>query len=40
VLGLAVKTMSNFTNSIAGTPLDEAVQSLAWSKPTIAMREG
>lgn len=39
VLGLAVKTMSNFTNSIAGTPLDRSVQSLAWSKPKIAMRQ-
>jgi uncharacterized peroxidase-related enzyme len=38
VLGLAVKTMSNYTNSIAGTPLDAAVQSLAWRKPRIAMR--
>lgn len=40
VLGLAVKTMSNFTNSIAGTPLDAAVKPLAWSKPKVAMREG
>jgi alkylhydroperoxidase family enzyme len=40
VLGLAIKTMSNFTNSIAGTPLDEAVRKLAWEKPKIAMREG
>ena len=39
VLGLAVKTMSNFTNSIAGTPLDSEVASLAWEKPRIAMRE-
>ncbi|MEL6196900.1 MAG: carboxymuconolactone decarboxylase family protein [Pseudomonadota bacterium] len=38
VLGLAIKTMSNFTNSIAGTPLDTAVRPLAWSKPRIAMR--
>lgn len=39
VLGLAIKTMSNFTNSIAGTPLDQAVQKLAWRKPKIEMRE-
>ena len=39
VLGLAVKTMSNYTNSIAGTPLDEAVKGFAWRKPRIAMRE-
>jgi AhpD family alkylhydroperoxidase len=38
VLGLAVKTMSNYTNSIAGTPLDRAVQKLAWRKPRIPMR--
>jgi uncharacterized peroxidase-related enzyme len=40
ILGLAVKTMSNFTNSIVGTPLDAAVKSRAWRKPLIAMREG
>ena len=39
VLGLAVKTMSNFTNSIAGTPLDKAVKHLAWHKPRIRMRD-
>ena len=38
IMGLAIKTMSNFTNSIAGTPLDKPVQRLAWSKPKIAMR--
>ena len=38
ILGLAVKTMSNFTNSIAGTPLDTAVKKFAWRKPKIAMR--
>ncbi len=38
VLGLAVKTMSNFTNSIAGTPLDREVKNLAWRKPRVAMR--
>lgn len=39
VLGIAVKTMSNFTNSLVGTPLDKAVAKLAWHKPVIAMRE-
>ena len=39
VLGLAIKTMSNFTNSIAGTPLDSAMKPLAWSKPKIPMRD-
>lgn len=40
VLGLAVKVMSNYTNSIAGTPLDAEVKKLAWQKPRIGMREG
>lgn len=38
VLGLAIKVMSNFTNSIAGTPLDKVVKSHAWQKPKIEMR--
>lgn len=38
VLGLAVKVMSNYTNSIAGTPLDKEVEKLRWRKPRIAMR--
>ncbi len=33
VLGVAIKTMSNFTNSIAGTPLDAQVTHLIWRKP-------
>ncbi|WP_225225665.1 carboxymuconolactone decarboxylase family protein [Komarekiella delphini-convector] len=39
ILGIAVKTMSNYTNSIAGTPLDKAVEKLRWKKPIISMRE-
>lgn len=39
VLGLAVKTISNYANSVAGTPLDGAVTSRAWTKPRIAMRK-
>lgn len=35
VLGLAVKVMSNYTNGIAGTPLDEQVKHLSWTKPTL-----
>ncbi len=38
ILGLAVKVMSNYTNSIAGTPLDPEVEKLRWKKPRIAMR--
>ncbi len=38
ILGLAVKLMSNYTNSIAGTPLDPEVERLRWKKPKIAMR--
>ncbi|MEM6911816.1 MAG: carboxymuconolactone decarboxylase family protein [Verrucomicrobiota bacterium] len=34
VLGLAVKVMSNYTNGIAGTPLDEQVEHLKWTKPS------
>jgi uncharacterized peroxidase-related enzyme len=33
ILGIAIKTMSNYTNSIAGTPLDKAVEKLIWNKP-------
>ncbi len=32
VLGVGLKTLSNYTNHIAETPLDAAFQSLAWSK--------
>lgn len=38
VLGIAIKTMSNYTNSIAGTPLDKAIEKLSWKKPVISMR--
>jgi AhpD family alkylhydroperoxidase len=36
ILGLAVKLMSNFTNSIADTPLDPKVESLRWKKPEVS----
>ena len=39
VLGIATKVMSNYTNSIAGTPLDEAVKDKVWQKPLVRMRE-
>ncbi|MEM7499269.1 MAG: hypothetical protein AAF371_14915 [Pseudomonadota bacterium] len=38
VLGLAVKAMRNYTNSIARTPLEKAVAKHRWTKPRIAMR--
>jgi AhpD family alkylhydroperoxidase len=38
ILGLAVKTMSNYTNAIAGTPLEPAMARYAWRKPRIPMR--
>ncbi len=38
VLGIATKVLSNYTNSIAGTPLDAEVQKLVWHKPTIKPR--
>lgn len=33
VLGVGVKTLSNYTNHLAHTPLDPAFQTAAWSKP-------
>ena len=38
ILGLAVKIMSNYTNSIAGTPLDREVERLRWKNPKISMQ--
>lgn len=35
VLGIAIKTMSNFTNAIAQTPLDNEVKTYQWQKPTL-----
>lgn len=32
VLGIGMKTLSNYANHIAGTPLDQAFASAAWSK--------
>ena len=36
ILGLAVKLMSNYTNGVAGTPLDSMVKPFAWTKPAAA----
>lgn len=35
VLGLAIKVMSNYTNAIAQTPLDEAATHKKWQKPNL-----
>ena len=34
ILGIAIKVMSNYTNSIADTPLDQQVENLRWKKPS------
>jgi AhpD family alkylhydroperoxidase len=34
ILGIAIKVMSNYTNSIAETPLDPQVENLRWKKPS------
>jgi len=33
VLGVAMKVLSNYTNHMAGTPLDDAAKEKAWAKP-------
>lgn len=38
ILGLAVKLISNYTNSIAGTPLDPEAQAHRWHKPLVQER--
>ena len=38
ILGLAIKLISNYTNSIAGTPLDPEAEHLRWEKPLIRER--
>jgi alkylhydroperoxidase family enzyme len=39
VLGIAIKTMSNFTNAVAQTPLDKEVNPYRWHKPMRRMQE-
>jgi uncharacterized peroxidase-related enzyme len=36
ILGVAMKTLSNYTNHIAGTPVDEAFEAQRWSPPVAA----
>lgn len=36
ILGVSLKTMSNYTNHIAETPVDAAFQPQAWTKPAVA----
>ena len=38
ILGLSIKLISNYTNSIAGTPLDPEAEHLRWEKPLIRER--
>jgi uncharacterized peroxidase-related enzyme len=33
ILGIGLKTLSNYTNHIAGTPVDEAFQNERWTAP-------
>jgi uncharacterized peroxidase-related enzyme len=35
VNGVTLKTLSNYVNHIAETPLDEAFQAMSWSKPIL-----
>ena len=37
ILGLSQKTISNYVNHIANTPVDAAFEKLAWSKETVAL---
>lgn len=38
ILALAIKVISNYTNAIAGTPLDAMGEPLRWKKPVIDER--
>jgi AhpD family alkylhydroperoxidase len=40
ILALAVKLISNYTNSIAGTPLDKEAVAKLWHKPLVEAQEG
>ena len=40
VLGVAMKTLSNYTNHIAGTPLDDELRPFAWAKSEAAVAAG
>lgn len=39
VLGVSLKTLSNYTNHIAETPLDGVFQGFAWTRPELASAE-
>ncbi len=39
ILGVGLKTLSNFTNHVATTPLDEQFQAFAWSRQVAASGE-
>jgi uncharacterized peroxidase-related enzyme len=39
VLGITFKTLSNYTNHMADTPLDDAFESMAWAPEPIAASE-
>lgn len=36
ILGIAMKTISNYTNHIAHTPVDKPFQSFEWQNPVLA----
>ena len=40
ILGTALKVMSNYTNHIAGTPLDKAFAAVAWTADEAGARRG
>lgn len=37
ILGVGLKTLSNYASHIAGTSLDAAFKPHAWSKPAVVM---
>ncbi|AHE98974.1 carboxymuconolactone decarboxylase family protein [Thioalkalivibrio paradoxus] len=39
ILGIGLKTLSNYTNHIAGTPVDTAFEHERWTAPGIAPRQ-
>ena len=39
ILGVGLKTLSNFTNHVAATPLDARFKNFAWSRPVTAASE-
>ncbi|CAE7383839.1 unnamed protein product [Symbiodinium necroappetens] len=39
ILGVGLKVLSNYTNHVADTPLNEAFQTFAWTKPSAQAAE-